>query len=95
MVMPREDDNTSEYYELHEDEKYILDKQDIEKDNKNLVGKSSDIRSRVRDSLSGCTPQNGLLTSELSLSLKEVKFGKQEFLASKPVSDIKYHHLSS
>lgn len=38
-------------------------------------------------------PQNGLFVSELSLSLKEVRFYKLEFTTSKPVSNIKYYHL--
>ena len=33
----------------HEDEKLILEKQDIDKDHRNLEGKSSDIETRVRN----------------------------------------------
>ncbi len=59
------------------------------------MGKSSDTRSCVKDSLSRCTPQDGLLASELSSSLKEVRFSKQEFSAGISVSDIKYHYSGS
>lgn len=31
----------------------------------------------------------------MSLSLREVKFGEQEFLITKPTLDIKYNHFSS
>ena len=56
-----------------------------------MVGKSLDTESHVRDSSSRRTSQDGLLASELPLSLREVRFIEQEFPASKPVSDIKYH----
>lgn len=39
--------------------------------------------------------QNGLLASKLLSFLREVKFGKQEFFASKPIFNIKYHHPGS
>ena len=43
--------------------------------------------------MSGHTPQDGLLANELSTSLREFRFSKQEFPTSKPVSNIKYPHL--
>ena len=92
MSMPGEDDNSSEYFGSHENEKYILNEQNIEGDHRDLVGKSSDTKSRAKDDLSGRTPQDGLLASQLSSSLKEVKFSEQEFPAGKPVSNIKYHY---
>ncbi len=45
--------------------------------------------------MSGRTPQDGLLASELSSSLREVRFCEQGFPAGIPVSDIKYHHPGS
>ena len=67
----------------------------MEEDHRDLVGKSSDTGSRARDGLSGHTPLARLLANESSLSLREVKFGEQEFPAGKHVSDIKYHHPGS
>ena len=95
MPMPREDDNASKYFGPHKNEEYTLDEQNIEGDHRDLVDKSSNIRSRVRDNLSKRTPQDGVFASELLLSLREVRFSEQEFPVSKPISDIKYHHLSS
>ncbi len=89
-----EDDNISENFGLHEDKEFILEEQDIKGDHRNLVDKSSGTGSYVRDSLSRYTPQDRLLASESLLSLREVKFSKQEFSVGKPVSDIKYHHPS-
>ncbi len=69
-----------------------MEEQDIEGDHRNLVGKRSDTRSHTRDCLSGRTPQNGLLVSESSSFLREVRFSEQEFPTGIPVSNIKYHH---
>ncbi len=90
-----EDENILDNFGLYEDEESILEEQDIEEDHRNLVSKSSDTRSYVKDGLSRRTPQDGLLTSESSSSLREVRFSEQEFSAGIPVSDIKYHHLGS
>ena len=66
--------------------------QNIKKDHRNLVGKSSDTGScaRVRR-----TPQDKLLKSELSLSLRDIRFSKQEFPADTLVSHIKYDYPRS
>ena len=69
----------------------ILEKQDIEKDQKDLRGKSSDIESRARDGLAIFTLQARLLESELLSSLKKVRFGDHEFTAGTPISNIKYN----
>ncbi len=74
--IPGEDENTSDNFELHEDEESILEEQDIESDHRYLVGESSDTGSHARDGLSGRTPQDGLLASESSSSLREVRFSK-------------------
>lgn len=58
-------DNLSENFWHHEDEKSILKEQNIKGDYRNLVDKSSDTRSDIRDGLSGHTPQDRLLTSQL------------------------------
>lgn len=94
MPMSGKNDNTLENFDLHKNDNSILKKQDIERDNKDLVGKDMTTRSHARDGLLGQTPQDGLLISELS-SLREVKFNKQEFSTGKPGSDIKYHYLGS
>ena len=90
--MPGKDDNASDNFGLYEDEKSILEVQDIEGDHRDLVGKSLDTRNRIRVRR---TPQNGLLRNELSSSIREVKFSEQEFLADTPVSNIKYDHIGS
>ncbi len=87
--------NTSDNFGLYEDEESIIEEQDIKGDHSNLVGESSDTGSHARDGLSGRTPQDRLLASESSSPLKEIRFSEQEFPAGIPVSDIKYHHLSS
>ena len=48
-------DDASENFGPHKNEKFTIDKQKMEKDYKDLVGKSSDIGSRTRDGLSGHT----------------------------------------
>ena len=65
---------------------------DIEGDHKNLGGKSSNIGSRTKNGLSEHTPQDVLFGSELSLFLREFRFGNQEFAAGTFVSNIKYNH---
>ena len=60
-----------------------------------MVSKSSDTESCARNDLSGYTPQDGLLASELLASLREVRFSEQGFPVNKLVTDIKYYHLGS
>ena len=76
MPMPEKDDNALKYLGLYKDEKYTLDEQDIEKDHRDLVGKSLDIESHAKDGLSRYILQARFFASELSSSLKEVKFSK-------------------
>ena len=66
MLVLGGNDNTSKYFKLHKDQKYILDEQNIEEDHRNLVGKSLDFESYVRDSLSESILQNGFFANELS-----------------------------
>ena len=93
MAISGENDNISENFGPHEDKKSTLEEQDIKKDYTNLVGKSSDTRSRARDGLSGYTLQDRLFASKSSSSLKEVRFCELAFSASKHISDTKYHYL--
>ncbi len=58
-----------------------------------MVGESSDTGSRTKDDLSRCTTKAGLLGSESSSSLKEVRFSDEEFVTGTPISNIKYNHL--
>lgn len=95
IPLPREDDNTSDNYGLHLDEKSTLGKQDIKKYHKNEVSKSLDTRCCVKDGLLRHTPQNELLASKLSLFLRKIRFSEQEFFTSIPLLDIKYYYLSS
>lgn len=48
-AIPRKDDNISENFELNKDDK--LEKQDIEGDHRNLVGKSPNSGNSIRDGL--------------------------------------------
>ena len=90
--IPGEDENASKNIRPHEDEKSILEKQDIEKDHRNLGSKSSNTGSRVKDGLSRCIPQIGLLGNESLSSLREIWFSDQEFAAGISESNIKYNH---
>ena len=90
--MPRENDNASDNFEVYEDEKSTPEVQDIEKDYRDLVGKSSDTKSRTRV---GRTPEDGIFRSKLLSSLREIRFSEQEFPASILISNIKYDHLRS
>ena len=92
LPMLGEDDNVSDNFGLYEDEKSIPEAQDIEKDHRDLVGKSSDSGSCAKEEY---TSQDGLLGSESSSSLKEVRFNKQEFPAGTLVFNIKYDYLRS
>ena len=74
MPIPGEDDNISENHWLHENNK--SEEQDIEGDHRNLVGESSDTKSRARDDLSGFTPQDSFFANELSVSLRETRFSE-------------------
>lgn len=59
-----------------------------------MVVKSSDNKS-IKNRLPRCTFEDELLISESTSSLNEVRFSKQEFSASKPLSNIKYHYPGS
>lgn len=50
--MLRENDNALENFWLHEDEESILEEQNIKRDYRDLVSKSLNTGSRVRDGLS-------------------------------------------
>ena len=92
MPMLGEDDNASDNFALYEDEKSISEAQDIERDHRDSISKSSDSRSHAK---ARRILQDGLLGSELSSSLKEVRFSEQEFPTCKPISNIIYNHLES
>ena len=71
-----EDNDASKNFGPYEDKKSTLEKQKIEKDHRDLVGKSSDTGSYARDGLPGHTLQAGLLASESSSFLREVRFNE-------------------
>ncbi len=93
MPMLAEDDDTSDHLMYHKKDKYPLGnkEKEIRENQRDLVGQSSDNES-LRDMLPRHTPQAGLLRSESSSFLREVKFCDQEFAAGTPVSNIKYDH---
>ena len=93
-LMLAEDDNTSDYFIYHNKEEYPLGNEgkDVEEDQRDSVGKSSDNKS-VRNILLDRIPQDGLLVSESSSFLREVWFDKQKYLAATLVSDINYNQL--
>lgn len=76
MLLLGEDNNISEDFGLYEDEKFILKEQNIEKDHENLVDKSLNTRSCVKDSLSKYTSQDKLSICKSSSFLKEVRFNE-------------------
>lgn len=84
-----EDNDVSENFKLHKDEKFILEEQNIERDYRDMVNKSSNTRSRAKNGLLGRTPQDRLFASELSSFLREISFNEYEFSVVKPISDIK------
>lgn len=59
-----------------------------------MVGENLNTKSCITDSLFGHTLTNGLFASKLSSSVRKIIFVEQEFLISKPVSDVKYHYPS-
>lgn len=88
-------ENILDNFGLHEDKDFILEEQDIKGDYRNLVDKSSDTESHIRNGLSKWTTQDRLFASESLLSLIEIRFSKLEFSTNIPISDIKYQHPSS
>lgn len=95
MQIPKEDDNTSKHFGFYKDKKSTIKKQYIEKCYRNLVNKSLNIESYVKNSLSKHTFSNKLLASILLSFLKKIKFSEYEFPNSKPILDIKYYYLDS
>ena len=75
--MLAEDDDALDYFIYYEEEKYPLGnkKQDVEEDQRHLVGKNLENKS-VRDILPGRTLQDELLRSELSSFLREVRYSE-------------------
>lgn len=65
----------------------------MEKDDINLVGKSSDAKSHIKNILLRHTPLDGLLANVSLSFLREVRFIKQVFLASTLIFNIKYNLL--
>ena len=94
--MLAEDDNASDYFMHHKEEEYLLGNkgQDVEEDQRDWVGKSSNNES-IKHMLPGCTSQDGLFRSKSSSSLKEVRFSKQECPTGTLISNIKYDHSRS
>ena len=94
--MLAKNDYTSDYFIYHNEERYLLSnkRQNVKEDQRDLVDKSSDNKS-VRNMLPRHTPQDRLLASELSFSLKKIWFSKQEFLTGTLISNIKYNYLRS
>ena len=94
--MLAKNDNASGYFMHHNEREYPLgnEGQDVEKDQTDLVGESSD-NKRVKNMLYKHISQDGLLANESSSFLRNVWFSEQEFLAGIPVSDIKYNHSES
>ena len=48
----------------------------MERDHRDLLGKSSETESCAKDGLSGHNPQAGLLASESSSALRQVRFSE-------------------
>ena len=93
MLMAAEKDNLSDNFWSHEDENPTFEKPDIEEDDINLAGQSSDTGNRIWDMLSRRTSQAGLLESHLTSFGKEVRFSNEEFAGGTIVFNIKYNYL--
>lgn len=91
--MIEEDNNLLNNFGYYENEKPALEKPNIEEDNIDQTKKSLDTKNHVKNLLSRCTTQDGLLRSELLSSLKEVRFIDQKFATGIPISNIKYIYL--
>ena len=92
MPIAGKDDNLSDNLGSHKEEELALKRPNKEENYIDLASKSLDTGSRAIDMLSGLTPQVGLSRSELSSSLREIKFGNQEFAAGAFISNIKYNY---
>lgn len=90
------DDNVLDSFIHHNKKKYSLgnDGQNVEEDQKNLIGKSLDNKS-IKNILFERISQDGLFANKSSFLLREIWFSKQEFFASTLVSDIKYNYPRS
>lgn len=58
-----------------------------------MIGKNLNTQSPAKNGLSKNTSQTVVFANELLSFLREVKFNKLEFSASKSISDIKYYYL--
>lgn len=77
MLIAGENDNTSDNFGFYKDEKFVLEQQKIEDDYKDAVSKNLDIKSHVRNILSGYTlHEYRLFKYELLSSLREVRFNE-------------------
>lgn len=96
MLMLVKNNNILDYFIYHKEEKYLLGNKNLDNKEyqKDLVGKYLDNKS-IKNILFRCTYQNRLLASKLLSFLEEIRFHKEKFLASKFISDIKYHYLGS
>ena len=57
-----------------------------------MKGEILDTRNCIRNGLSKCTPQAGLLESKLLSFLREIRLGDQKFAAGTSISNIKYNY---
>lgn len=64
--MSEKDNNVSKTFGFYKDNESTLKKRNIEKDYKNLVDKSLNDKSYVKDCLSKCTLQNKFFANKLS-----------------------------
>lgn len=60
----------------------------MKRDYRDLVGKTLDTESYAKNGLSKHIFQARFFANKLSSFLREVRFGKQEFSADKPISNI-------
>ena len=93
MPMARKDNNQSDNFGFHKDKKPILEGLDIEEDDINLASKSLDTGSYIRNILLRRILWAGLLGSELSSFLREIKFSNEGIAASTSVFNIRYNQL--
>lgn len=91
--MAEEDDHSLDNFGSYKDEKQVLERQNVEKDNINSISKSSDTENCAENMLSMLKSHDKPLRSESLSFLGEIGFNDQKFAASTPISNIKYNYF--
>lgn len=66
ISMLEKDDNASKNFVSYQNEKFILKEKNIDEDDRNLINKSLNTKSRAKNSMLRCTSQNMIFAGKLS-----------------------------